>query len=87
VPRHVVQRLLQYAINVNAIRPSHRKWASRFLVAYGNPECLSTVGRYHSKVFSRPASSRIAGCSDWDILRNVVESRLRDLTDFPELQS
>ncbi len=72
MPRHVAQRLLQHAIDVDAVGGVHRHAARRCArSAPATPSCLSTVDRYHSIVLSSPSSSRIDGCSVCDRPRTL----------------
>ena len=84
--RHVVQCFLQHTVHVNRDRVGDLPGRPAAFIRYGKPRSdVPPSARYQSMVPSRPASSRIDGCSVCDKPAHVVERRLRDLADLVEL--
>ena len=71
MPRGVVQRLLQHAINVNAGAAFHRKRCTCLAVVYDDSVLPFHHGQIPVHGALQPASSSVTGCSACDRLRTL----------------
>ncbi len=87
VPRHIVQRFLQDAVNVHAGAAIHRKRRALFLIGYGNSG-LSFYGR--NVPVERALESGLVEHHRMQRLRkaaNALQSSLHDLENFLQIST